>query len=93
MQYHELKKFAQWFNQDFEILFNDTQAGANAYLNTLSIKDKQILSNEVTKLLQELPGKDHKGLKNAWIRLGAQWWCNDAMPPLLKKLSKDGSQQ
>jgi hypothetical protein len=88
MPYHELKKFALWFHQDFEVLFNNTEVGANAYLKALTENEFNALSTEIAEFLKEHPGKDHKGLKNAWLRLGAQWWHRQELPALFEKLAK-----
>jgi hypothetical protein len=90
MPHQELKKFAQWFHQDFEILFGSTEDGADKYLKALTAKQKKELLIDIEALLKEYPGKDHKGLKNAWLRLGAQWWHNQELPLLLEKLLKYG---
>ncbi|MCU7845081.1 MAG: hypothetical protein KZQ93_14725 [Candidatus Thiodiazotropha sp. (ex Monitilora ramsayi)] len=88
MPHKELKKFAQWFNQDFEILFESTEDGVNTYLNSLSESELNTLAIEIDQFLQEHPGKDCKGLKNAWIKLGAQWWDKKELPQIFYRLTK-----
>lgn len=44
------------------------------FFRTLSIEEKASLKNEFLDLLDDYPGKKQKGLRNAWFRLGAQWW-------------------
>ena len=87
MQNEELKKFALWFHLDFGVLFESAELGAKDYLNNLSDHQKDKLCLEIGALLNECQGKDKKSLKNAWIRLGAQWWSKNEMPQLLKSLA------
>jgi hypothetical protein len=70
----ELKDFACWFNQDFDLLGGDANNFAREYFSSLPVKKRQALKSEMKKLLNEFPGKKQKGLINAWFRLGAQWW-------------------
>ena len=76
----ELVKFAKWFHQDFGVLFGSLEKGTNEYLSALSDSQKNELFKEIGEMLKKYPGKDHKGLKSAWLKLGAQWWRNDEMP-------------
>ncbi len=87
MKYSELENFAKWFHQDFGVLFQNAEEGTNEYLKIISSKQKNILSVEIKQLLKEHPGKDHKGLKNAWAKLGAQWWSNKDLPLILNALA------
>ena len=84
----ELEKFAKWFHQDFGVLYETAEHGAKDYLNNLSNDQKEKLFYEIEALLNQYPGKDTKALKNAWIRLGAEWWNKNEMPELLQRLSK-----
>ncbi len=84
MQNTELEEFAKWFHQDFGVLFESIELGAETYLNTLQPERKKILISEIRQLLVDYPGKSNKGLKNAWLRLGAQWWDREKSPLLLK---------
>ena len=87
MKYIELENFAKYFHQDFGALFDSAETGANEYLGTLTKKQRRILSNEIAELLKEHTGKDLKSLKNAWFRLGAQWWNKQELSSLLNHLS------
>ncbi len=87
MIYRELKEFAIWFNQDFDLLHKDTESGVEAYLGSISNSRRNNLGKEITEFLKEHPGKDHKGLKNAWLRLGAQWWSQNELPTIFKDLA------
>jgi hypothetical protein len=84
----ELDKFARWFHQDFALTFENLNTGVDAYLDQISSKSKYNLSCELDSLLVEFPGKDSNGLKEAWIRLGAQWWDKDKVPIILAELAK-----
>jgi len=88
MSSFELNKFAVWFHQDFGLTFENVNIGVDVYLGQISPQSKYNLSCELDSLLAEFPGKDSKGLKNAWLRLGAQWWDKDEMPTLLAELAK-----
>lgn len=88
MSRFESNKFALWFHQDFGLTFKDVNTGVDLYLEQLTSQRKYNLSSELDSLLAEFPGKDSKGLKNAWLRLGAQWWDKDKMPIILAELAK-----
>jgi len=87
MQYLELQKFAKWFHQDFGVIFESVESGANEYLEALTEKQRISLSKEIGDFLKKYPGKDHKALKNAWLKLGAQWWSKEELIILFKMLS------
>ncbi len=74
MKQTELGKFASYFHQDFGILYASAEEGAHRYLNALSVERKAQLSSEVAKFLNQLPSKNHQSKRNAWLKLGAQWW-------------------
>jgi len=82
----ELENFASWFHQDFGVIFENIEEGTEAYIGMLSPERKRVLVSELGKLLREYPGKENKGLKNAWIRLGGQWWDREKSPKILKSL-------
>lgn len=83
----ELPNFASWFHQDFGVIFDNFDDGVDRYIGGLSENRKAVLASELRELLNQYPGKSSKGLKNAWIRLGAQWWDKEKMPKLLHELS------
>ena len=70
----ELRSFARWFHQDFDLLNADANNFGREYFGSLPIKKRQALKSEMKKLLEEYPGKKQKGLRKAWFRLGAEWW-------------------
>ena len=70
----ELKNFACWFHQDFDLMDGDVDSFAKHYFSSLSMKKRQALKSEMKRLLKEYPGKKQKGLRNAWFRLGAEYW-------------------
>jgi hypothetical protein len=84
----ELNEFALWFHQDFGLTFGDVNTGVDVYVRQLSSQRKYKLSCELDSLLAGFPGKDSRGLKNAWLRLGGQWWDKDKMPIILTELAK-----
>ena len=73
----EVEKFARWFHQDFGVLFADVETGVATYIHSLDGEQKKALKLELTELLDDFPGKDEKGLRNAWARYGAHWWDRD----------------
>lgn len=79
----EIEKFASWFHQDYGLVFDQADDGVKAYLANLSDGRKRELAIEVSVLLKRYAGMDHKGLKNAWLRLGAQWWSAKEIPEIL----------
>ena len=68
----EAEKFASWFQQDFGALGAGNQAVAT-YIAQLGSSERAMLKAQLQALLREHPGKDQRGLGNAWRRLGAQW--------------------
>jgi hypothetical protein len=70
----EIEHFAQWFHQDFTVIYPDLDEGVAAYITSLDSSRRHVLKRELEQLLCEYPGKDGKGLQNAWLRLGAQAW-------------------
>jgi len=82
----ELQRFARWFHQDFGLMFNDVACGTEVYLASLSPEQKRRLLVEVGVLLESYPRKENKGLKSAWLKLGAQWWHPIELPLILKRL-------
>jgi len=87
MAYNELENFAKYFHQDFGVLFESAETGANEYLEALTLHQRNVLTNEIAAFIKDNVGKDLKSLKNAWFKLGAQWWSKEELPILLKQLS------
>jgi hypothetical protein len=71
---NELKCLAKIFHQDFGLLNCDPDEMALGFFRSLSSEEKATLKKELIELLNENPGKRQKGLRNAWFRLGADWW-------------------
>lgn len=69
-----LKRFVRFFHQDFGLLNCDPDEIALGFFRLLSIEEKVSLKKGFLELLDENPGKKQKGLRKAWLRLGAQWW-------------------
>lgn len=68
----EVERFAKWFHQDFYVIFSQITDGVDAYISGLDSAQKRTLKLELLSLLKDNPGKEQKGLRNAWRRLGAQ---------------------
>ena len=69
----ELKRFAKCFHQDFGHMPPGVDDFATEYFRSLTPERRRALGTEVEALLKEWPGQDGRGLRNAWIRLGADW--------------------
>ncbi len=87
MEQTELEKFARYFHQDFSVLHGDAEEGVLSYMQTLSAERKENLFGEISNFLNQHPGKDHKSKKNAWLKLGAQWWNKEQIVPILERLA------
>jgi hypothetical protein len=59
----ELKNFARWFDQDFDLLDGDANNFAIEYFSSLSVEKRQALKSEMKKLLKEYPGKKKRSKK------------------------------
>ena len=70
----ELERFVKIFHQDFGLMNCAPDEMAHGFFRSLSRKEKASLRKELIELLKENPGKKQKGLRNAWFRLGAEWW-------------------
>lgn len=70
----QLRRFAAWFHQDFFLLFPDVASGGQAYLRQLDDAEREAVRAELRQLLAQYPGKSEAGLRNAWLRLGAEAW-------------------
>jgi hypothetical protein len=69
-----LEQFAHWFHQDFFSQFSDVRVGAAVYLSQLSASERQYLNRALAAFLQKHAGKSEKGIRRAWINLGACAW-------------------
>jgi hypothetical protein len=88
MKQTELEMFASYFHQDFGVLHVSAEEGAQRYLKTLSIDRKAQLSSEAVRFLNQYAGKNHQSKKNAWLKLGAQWWSEEQIIPTLEGITK-----
>ena len=82
----ELERFARWFHQDFRMQYPEADEFAFEYFRSLSIQRRRALGAELGSLLEQWPGRNGKGLRNAWVRLGAHW--SERGPALRSRLSK-----
>lgn len=69
-------RLALHFHQDFSLTAKSEDAVALEFIDTLNANEKLQLDQALESLLKEFPGKDQKGLRNAWRRLGAEWCGN-----------------
>jgi hypothetical protein len=82
----ELERFARWFHQDFGVERPGVDEFALAYFRSLSVQRRRALGSELGALLKHWPGRNGRGLRNAWVRLGANWV--ERGPALRSRLSK-----
>jgi hypothetical protein len=64
---------ASRFHQDFGYERVDIHAAGLQVIERMLPGDKVRLRAQLLKLMTGYPGKDQRGLRNAWKRLGAQW--------------------
>jgi hypothetical protein len=67
-----LRGFARWFHQDTIVEFESYDVAADEYLGRIDRESRQQLAGALNELLSENPGRTGRGLRNAWLRLGAQ---------------------
>lgn len=86
LNWSSLERLACRFHQDFGLEGVDAQTAAARHVEGLSGKDRQLLIDELTRFLENHPGRSNKGITNAWIKMGAQWWPQG--PPTREVLSR-----
>lgn len=69
-----LEQFARWFHQDFFLQFPDVETGGAEYLRSLRESEQHEVLLALEKFIAEHPGQSEKGLRNAWLKLGAEAW-------------------
>jgi hypothetical protein len=67
-------RLASWFHQDFRLMGMDPDHWGIEFLKSLTPNERRVLRVELQQLLGTFPGKSTKGLRNAWVRLGAESW-------------------
>lgn len=73
-----LHNLASWFHQDFELMEVEPDEWGREFIKALSSEQRRNLKLELLELAAAHPGKSGNGLRNAWIRLGAQSWPKSA---------------
>src|SRR5277367_3837049 len=86
LNWSSLERLAHQFHQDFGFEGIDVQTSAARHVAGLSLKDRQLLIDELRRFLAEHPGKSNKGITNAWTKMGAQWWPRN--PPTREVLNR-----
>jgi hypothetical protein len=61
------------FHQDFKLMGMEPEEWGGEFIKSLSAEQRRTLRTELLELKAAYPGKSGEGLRNAWIRLGAQW--------------------
>jgi hypothetical protein len=69
-----LAEFASSFHQDFALIGVDPHEWGNEFIKRLSSAQRSALRDELREFLAAYPGKSAKGVRNAWVRLGATGW-------------------
>ena len=72
----EIHRLARLFHQDFDLMGLSIDDAVIEFLNSLSRLELVSLRKDLQNLIDENPGEKQKGLRKAWLRLGAQWWDN-----------------
>jgi hypothetical protein len=65
---------ATWFHQDFALMGVEPGEWGKTFMRSLSAEQRRVLRVELLELKAAYLGKSDKGLRNAWIRLGAALW-------------------
>ena len=73
-----IANLASWFHQDFELMGMEPEEWGKEFIKSLSVDQRRTLKVEWLELKAAYPGKSGKGLRNVWIRLGAQGWPRSA---------------
>jgi hypothetical protein len=69
-----LANLASWFHQGFALMGIEPEQWGREFIKSLSAEQRRVLEVELLELVATYPGKSGKGLRNAWIRLGAGYW-------------------
>jgi hypothetical protein len=77
-QHSPLHNLASWFHQDFNLMGIEPEEWGKEFIKSLSAEERRVLRVELQELQAAYPGKNGKGLRNAWIRLGAESWPRSA---------------
>ena len=70
----ELQQLAQWFHQDWKLVFPDFYAGLNLYLDNLPSARRVVLGRELCQFVEQNKSTSPEELKGLWLSLGAQGW-------------------
>jgi hypothetical protein len=73
-----LGNLASWFHQDFKLMGIEADQWGKEFIKSLSVVQRNVLRVELVELAAAYPGKSRKGLRSAWIRLGAAGWPRSA---------------
>jgi hypothetical protein len=68
-----LANLASWFHQGFALMGIEPEEWGKEFVKSLSAEQRRVLEVELQELQAAHPGRSGEGLRNAWIRLGAQW--------------------
>jgi hypothetical protein len=69
-----LVELASWFHQDFALMEVNPDQWGKEFIKPLSRAKKRALRDELREFSAAFSGKRPKGIRNAWVRLGANGW-------------------
>jgi hypothetical protein len=73
-----LEALAHRFHQDFKVMGVDPDQWGKTFMKALSTGERHALRVELLKFLAAYPGASTKGIRHAWVRLGAEGWPRSA---------------
>jgi hypothetical protein len=73
----ELQQFAQWFHQDWHLVFREFYSGAALCLKQLPRDRRITLQRELRAFLDANAKAGPRKLERLWLELGAQAWQHD----------------
>jgi hypothetical protein len=73
-----LANLASSFHQDFILTGVAPEQWGKQFIKRLSIGQRRVLRVELLEFLGTYPGASAKGIRNAWVGLGADGWPRSA---------------
>ena len=73
----ELQEFAQWFHQDWRLMFPNFYMGAAMYIKQLTPERRLQLQQQLRAFLDANAGATPRELEQQWLKLGAAEWERD----------------
>jgi hypothetical protein len=73
-----LANLASWFHQDSKLMGIEADQWGKEFIKPLSTGQRRVLRAELLEFMAAYPGTSAKGIRNAWVRLGAAGWPRSA---------------